>query len=300
MSSSSPRTPTFINGRKKSDGSGYVQILVDPAGFQMSFHKKSYGRSFYYCKQRTNLDCQARVSIDLKTGMIVKWKSDHSHDNDLAAQMVKQLVSNEVQEAAKNPLVNPRSVHQKVANNMMSDKKLAGSLAFLPTSSTMAKQIQYQRRKSLKLPPVPKDWDFTIPPEFCTTSDGLEFLIGDTKVPGRPGRVLSFCSPTGRSLLASADEVFGDGTFELTSCTMFSQLWVACVKINKVVVPCFYAFLPTKELVTYRVMFTHMKKALGDNFPSVFHVDFEAAVLRCIGETFPESHVQGCVVHFKR
>jgi transposase-like protein len=62
----------------------------------------------------------------------------------------------------------------------------------------------------------------------------------------------------------------------------------------------FYAFLPTKELVTYRVMFTHMKKALGDNFPSVFHLDFEAAVLRCIGETFPESHVQGCVVHFKR
>ena len=81
---------------------------------------------------------------------------------------------------------------------------------------------------------------------------------------------------------------------------MFSQLWVACVKVKKVVIPCFYSFLPSKELVTYRVMFSHLKEAMGDTFPTVFHVDFESAVLRCIAETFPESHVQGCVVHFKR
>ena len=152
----------------------------------------------------------------------------------------------------------------------------------------------------MKLPPIPTDWNFSVPPDFKVSTEGLEFLIGDTRVPGRPGRVLSFCSPTGKSLLANAEEIFGDGTFELTACTMFSQLWVACVKVNGVVIPCFYAFLPTKELVTYRVMFTHMKLAMGANFPSVFHVDFESAVLRCIGETFPESHVQGCVVHFKR
>ena len=112
--------------------------------------------------------------------------------------------------------------------------------------------------------------------------------------------MLSYCSPTGKSLLANTDEIFGDGTFELTACTKFSQLWVACVKVKKVVIQCFYSFLPTKELVTYRVMFSHPKLAMGYNFPSVFHVDFEAAVLRCIGETFPESHVQGCVVHLKR
>ena len=265
----------------------------------MSFHKKSFGRKFYYCKKKDDLDCQARVSIEEKTGMIVKWNSEHCHDNDLAVQKIKEMVSKEVDEAAKNPLVNPRTVHQKVAATMMSDKEMSASLAFLPTSSTMAKKIQYERRKSLKLPPVPKDWNFDIPPEFRNTADGLEFMIGDSEIPGRPGRVLSFCSPTGKSLLANTDEIFGDGTFELTACTKFSQLWVACVKVKKVVIPCFYSFLPTKELVTYRVMFSHLKLAMGDNFPSVFHVDFEAAVLRCIGETFPESHVQGCVVHFK-
>jgi hypothetical protein len=232
--------------------------------------------------------------------LIVKWIPEHCHDNDLSVQKIKEMVSKEVGEAAKNPLVNPRSVHQKVATAMMSDKQMSNSLAFLPTSASMAKKIQYERRKSLKLPPVPKDWNFTIPPEFMTTADGLEFLIGDTVIPGRPGRVLSFCSPTGKSLLANTDEIFGDGTFEITSCTKFSQLWVACVRVKNVVIPCFYSFLPTKELVTNRVMFSHLKLAMGDNFPSVFHVDYEAAVLRCIGETFPESHVQGCVVHFKR
>ena len=293
-------TPSYINGRKKPNSSGFVQILLDPNGYQMSYHQKSFGRKFYYCKMKETLDCQARLSIDENTGMIVKWDSNHCHDNDLAVQKVKLLVAKEVGEAANNLLVNPRSVHQKVAAQLMSDKKLAGSLAFLPNSSTMAKQIQYERRKSVKLPPVPKDWNFTLPPEFRKTSDSLDFIIGDSNIPGRQGRVLSFCSPTGMSLLANCDEVFGDGTFELTSCTMFSQLWVVCVKVKKVVIPCFYSFLPSKELVTYRVMFSHLKEAMGDTFPTVFHVDFESAVLRCIAETFPESHVQGCVVHFKR
>ena len=293
-------TPSYINGRKKPNGSGFVQILLDPNGYQMSYHQKSFGRKFYYCKMKETLDCQARLSVDETTGMIVKWDSNHCHDNDLAVQKVKLLVAKEVGEAANNLLVNPRSVHQKVAAQLMSDKKLAGSLAFLPNSSTMAKQIQYERRKSVKLPPVPKDWNFTLPPEFRKTSDSLDFLIGDSNIPGRQGRVLSFCSPTGMSLLANCDQLFGDGTFELTSCTMFSQLWVACVKVKKVVIPCFYSFLPSKELVTYRVMFSHLKEAMGDTFPTVFHVDFESAVLRCIAETFPESHVQGCVVHFKR
>ena len=156
----------------------------------MSFHKKSFGRKFYYCKKKDDLGCQARVSIEEKTGLIVKWIPEHCHDNDLAVQKIKEMVSKEVGEAAKNPLVNPRSVHQKVATAMMSDKQMSNSLAFLPTSASMAKKIQYERRKSLKLPPVPKDWNFTIPPEFMTTADGLEFLIGDTEIPGRPGRVL--------------------------------------------------------------------------------------------------------------
>ena len=102
------------------------------------------------------------------------------------------------------------------------------------------------------------------------------------------------------SLLANSEEVFRDGTFELTSCTAFSQLWVGCVKVRNVAVPCFFSFLPSKKLVTYRVMFSHLKQAMGESVPSTFHVDYESAVLRCIGETFPEAHVQGCVVHFKR
>jgi hypothetical protein len=108
-------TPTYINGRKKPNGSGFVQILLDPNGSQMFYHQKCFGRNFYYCKMKETLDCQARLSVEEKTGMLVKWDSNPCHDNDLAVQPVKLLVAKEVGEAANNLLVTPRSVHQKVA-----------------------------------------------------------------------------------------------------------------------------------------------------------------------------------------
>ena len=64
--------------------------------------------------------------------------------------------------------------------------------------------------------------------------------------------------------------------------------------------PCFYSFLPTKESVSYQVMFSHLKLAMGENFPSVFNVDYELAVINGLSDAFPETRVQGCVVHFKR
>ena len=97
-----------------------------------------------------------------------------------------------------------------------------------------------------------------------------------------------------------ADEVYGDGTFEITSFTNFSQLWVACVKVRGVTLPCFYSFLPTKEAVTYKVMFSHLKLAMGEKFPSLFLVDYDLAVILGLNNTFPESRVQCCIVHFKR
>ena len=107
--------------------------------------------------------------------------------------MVKNIVKKEIEEAIKNPLLNPRGVHQKVSNAVFSNMRLSNSLAFIPTSNSMAKSIQYQRCKSASLPPISTDWEFEIPDEFKVTADGLDFLIGDSEIPGRSGRVLSFC-----------------------------------------------------------------------------------------------------------
>ena len=280
---------------------GFVQILLDPNGYQMSFSKKSFGRKFYYCKFKDELGCTARLSVEEQSGMIVRWVPDHCHDNDLGKQMANKMVAEEVRVSAQNPLINPRTAHQKLTTTMKSDKKLANAVPYIPDLTSLAKKIQYERRKSFKLPPVPLDCYVELPAEFKITSDGLDFLIGDNEVPGRSvGKVLSFCSPTGRSLLANADEIFGDGTFEITSCTKFSQLWIACVRVKGITLPCFYSFLPTKESVCYRVMFNHLKLAIGDTIPLVFHVDFELAVMNSVQEAFPETRLQGCLVHFKR
>ena len=72
------------------------------------------------------------------------------------------------------------------------------------------------------------------------------------------------------------------------------------MKARGTTLPCFYSFLPTKESVSYQVMFSDLKMDMGENFPSVFNVDYELAVINVLSEAFPETRVQGCVVHFKR
>ena len=47
-------------------------------------------------------------------------------------------------------------------------------------------------------------------------------------------------------------------------------------------------------------MFSHLKLAMVENYPSVFNVDYEMAVIKVLNETFPDSRVKCCNVHFKR
>ena len=47
-------------------------------------------------------------------------------------------------------------------------------------------------------------------------------------------------------------------------------------------------------------MFSHLKLAMVENYPSVFNVDYEMAVIKVLNETFPDSRVQSCILHFKR
>ena len=47
-------------------------------------------------------------------------------------------------------------------------------------------------------------------------------------------------------------------------------------------------------------MFSHLKLAIVENYPSVFNVDYEMAVIKVLNETFPNSRVKCCNVHFKR
>ena len=61
----------------------------------MKYSMKSYGRKFYYCKYKDSLDCSARASLNMKTGKIVRWDSNHNHD-DLAQHMINKLVSDEI------------------------------------------------------------------------------------------------------------------------------------------------------------------------------------------------------------
>ena len=47
-------------------------------------------------------------------------------------------------------------------------------------------------------------------------------------------------------------------------------------------------------------MLSHYRFAILENYPSFFNVDYEMAVIKVLNETFPDSRVQSCILHFKR
>ena len=303
-SSSVPSTSRWpakwIDGKKNKKGE-VTQVLLDPNGFRMTLNKVEFSRKFFVCKEKKTLGCSVRCSLDISSGMIVHLVGEHNHDNKLAESKIEKIVKASVTQAATDPHMNPRSVHQKIVTDVLKSKELGSScLSLLPSKLAVSRQVLKSRKKSLNIPPPPKDFLFEIPHEFTITEDGLQFMICNVEVPGRDGRVIGFASPNGLGLLGHSEEVFGDGTFELMKYTIFYQLWVACVKVEGVVLPCAFFFLPSKEYQVYKIMFQQLKMANPDISPSTWNLDFEWATMKAAMEIFPDSRIQGCIVHFKR
>ena len=75
---------------------------------------------------------------------------------------------------------------------------------------------------------------------------------------------------------------------------------MACVTVEGVVLPCEFFFLPSKEYQVYKIVFQQLKMANPDISPSTWNLDFEWGTIKAAREIFPDSRIQGCIVHFKR
>ena len=102
--------------------------------------------------------------------------------------------------------------------------------------------------------------------------------------------------PTGLAMLTNSTQVFGDGTFEHVATTMWAQLWIFMTMDQGVYLPATWFPLPNKERATYQVMFIAFKRAC----PLFMALDYELATIQALGLVFPDTRVQGCLVHFKR
>ena len=281
--------------------SGKKPRLLDPQGFVMTYIKTDGAKKFFKCMEHAE-GCDVRVSVDWEKDTIVRHNGkQHSHDNKLLENEVKKMVNTAVEEAANNLTINPRAVHQTIVAKMMEKHNNQSALSLLPTYKAVQHKVYAKRKTDNNFPPVPKDWEFEIPPEFKVTLDGLPFCIADRIIPGRSGRVLGFSSPSGIALMASATFLSGDGTFEITASTKFAQCWIIVTKVEKSAIPVAFFLLPSKEQSCSRVMFEARREADMDINPEYWLLDYEIGTINALKEVFGnQTVVQGCLVHWKR
>ena len=153
------------------------------------------------------------------------------------------------------------------------------------------------------MPPLPKSWEEMIVPDgFYTTSDGADFLILDSTVPGSQKKVWGWASETGINILSAASDIYGDGTFEIVGQTLFVQLWVLIAKCDQmdVTIPCAYFLLPDKSYGSYLLCLQKLRE-LGVNSPPRFHLDFEMAAIKAVKVVFGvTTSLECCDTHWKR
>ncbi|KAL3089357.1 hypothetical protein niasHS_007079 [Heterodera schachtii] len=86
---------------------------------------------------------------------------------------------------------------------------------------------------------------------------------------------------------------------EETSPRWFSQLYTLSVIIEHCSVPCVYALLPNKTLLTYTRFFRAIRDAMPAGWqPIRIMSDFERAAISAANEIFPNSTSTGCLFHF--
>ena len=74
---------------------------------------------------------------------------------------------------------------------------------------------------------------------------------------------------------------------------------VARSESMKVTLPCAFFLLPDKQYNTYSLVLNKIKE-LGVSGPDVFHLDFEAAAIKAVKNTFPSTVIECCDTHWKR
>ena len=149
---------------------------------------------------------------------------------------------------------------------------------------------------------MPKSWDdMIVPAHLSVTVRGGEFLaVEETTTPVSPEKIVIFCSQDQKDVMKTAQYWVADGTFDVVSKTLFSQLFIiTSMSQTGVTVPTLFALLPNKETSSYQRVFQFLRDE-GVEPPESLKTDFEKGIIRGFLNVFPGVTVNGCDTHFKR
>jgi len=168
--------------------------------------------------------------------------------------------------------------------------------------NTLKKAVSRARQSHEGAPSVPKSWDdMIVPAHLSVTVRGGEFLaVEETTTPVSPEKIVIFCSQDQKDVMKTAQYWVADGTFDVVSKTLFSQLFIiTSMSQTGVTVPTLFALLPNKETSSYQRVFQFLRDE-GVEPPESLKTDFEKGIIRGFLNVFPGVTVNGCDTHFKR
>ena len=267
----------------------------------MQFKFKEGKKSFYECGMKKEKGCPVKVSLHNEQDLILEKRGDHNHDNELLKEEVRSQVLKKLETVADQPYTSPRSVFQDITKSVLNCQQTKEGLAYLPKPKTFAKSLQRKRRTILDCPALPTCFeDFSVPEKFKETTDGKQFLILETQLECKDGKVVGFASPTMLNELNQSDEWFVDGTWDIVRDTFFLQAWVIVARTRHgVSLPCCYFLLPDKKPASYQLALNALKSH-GVEGPRTVHLDFEKAEFKAFNEEYPNTEIVTCLVHWDR
>jgi hypothetical protein len=170
----------------------------------------------------------------------------------------------------------------------------------LPSTPTMAKNIQRYRQKEGQAPPNPRNLlDFVIDANspYAQTKSGDVFLQFDSGA--SDNRVLIFTTHKNLRAMSNCDHWYADDTFKVVP-PLFNQLYTINGFAQNNVLPSIYILMPNRREETYDRVFTAIKNLRPNLNPVSIMTDSELAAINAFKSNFPNTNARGCFFHFSQ
>jgi len=202
---------------------------------------------------------------------------------------------NEMLQLAKDNEKKPGQIFSEVVAKVDHNTK-----ALMPAEEIVKRRLRGQKSKNNPITSNSLN-ELVIENDWCYLGDkSTRFLLHDNGT-DEIGRIIIFALDNCLKYLTEASTWYMDGNFSMAP-LLFQQLFVICVKVNKVFITAAFILLKNKTESSYEEMLQIIiNKCAEKNLfpdPQIINVDFEKAIINAIKIVIGEDvQIQGCFFH---
>ncbi|KAL0893230.1 hypothetical protein ABMA27_014837 [Loxostege sticticalis] len=261
-----------------------IFISTKRGGVSMLYNDRQYHRKKIYVNKNsfwkcfTTKGCKGNITLNSRNEIV----NHNAHILGCLGDSGKNIIKKKMDDLKRKTSSNFESI-PKQYNDMVRDLKNDGYdiIADVPKFNS---KLRFARALDVT---VPKKYEKMLLCDYIDENKDLRLII--------------FCNDNMKTEIKNISHFFADGTFK--SCPKgFHQLYTIHGYDDKthIMTPIFYALLPNKKTVTYKLLLKLIKKQISDFQPAKITLDFEVAAINAFQQTFPEIIFKGCYYHFNR